>query len=103
LFVEQAIDRKVRGTNGLVPWREGATPVAIREWREAQTTAGKPSSLDDFYAAHRICADWSGHGVKMIGRSDPATPVDIQSAGELGLEQLPPYDLCPTCQGSAKR
>jgi hypothetical protein len=76
--------------------------VAVRQWREAQFEAGQPSSLEDYDVAHGICSDCSGYGAKMIGWSDPFSSVDIQAAKELKLEQLPVYEICPTCDGKGK-
>ena len=100
--MEDVVERKVRGKHGLIPFREQPSLVAIRQWREAQIEAGQPSSLEDYYAAHGICSDCSGYGAKMIGWSDPSSVVDIYAAEELGLEQLPLYDVCPTCNGNGK-
>jgi hypothetical protein len=100
--VEEAVERRVRGRNGTIPCRELLNLVAIRQWREEQSEAGKPNSLGDYFLAYGICTDCSGYGAKMIGWSDPSTPIDVQAAKELGLEQLPLYEVCPSCQGTGK-
>jgi len=34
----------------------GFSLIAIREWREQESVAGRPSSFNDFYRIHGICA-----------------------------------------------
>ena len=98
------IESRVRSANGTIPWRtdeeHGFTLLEIRRWRAAQSDAGRPSSLADFYAAHGLCMDCRGHGAQMIGRSKPVNEIDARAAAELGVEELPVYDVCPTCNGS---
>ena len=92
----------VRGKGGLIPWRQGPSLQAIQEWREQQTEL-EPRTLKDYYIAHGLCFECLGHGARMISWSDPSSAADLQSGEELGLEQLPLYDVCPTCGGSGKR
>ena len=99
-------ERRVRSANGTIPWHtdeeHGFTLLTIREWREAQTKAALPSSYADFYAARGICLDCSGSGAEMIAWSKPANELDINAAAELGLDELPLYDTCPTCNGTGR-
>jgi hypothetical protein len=37
----------------------------------------------------------------MIGWSKPSSAIDIRGE-EFGLEELPLYDVCPTCGGSGR-
>jgi hypothetical protein len=39
----------------------------VREWREREYKAGRPSELDDFYRAHGICVVCGGHGKLVLG------------------------------------
>jgi hypothetical protein len=38
----------------------------------------------------------------MIGWSQPITEIDKNAAEDLGIEQLPLYETCPTCKGTGK-
>src|ERR1700682_5674972 len=38
----------------------------------------------------------------MIGWSMPSSVIDVRTAEELGLEKLPLYSVCPTCQGTGR-
>jgi hypothetical protein len=66
----------------------GFSLVGIKEWRERQLAAGRPSSLDDFYRLHGICAECRCCGLQMTGWS-----------GEL---QVPLWTICPECGGSGR-
>jgi hypothetical protein len=91
----------VKGRHGLIPWRQGPDLLAVRAWREQQTEL-EPRTLEDYYKVHGLCFDCLGQGAKMIGWSDPATSEDLEAVRALNLEQLPLYDVCPTCQGTGK-
>jgi hypothetical protein len=99
-------ERKVRSADGLIPWHSdeehGCTIQEIKEWRAAQHAAGSPSTLEEFYAAHGLCLDCGATGAQMVGWSDPVTEIDIKAADELGLSQLPLYEVCQTCGGTGK-
>ncbi len=43
-----------------------------------------------------------GHGVKMIGRSDPSAPEDFEAVRASGLERLPLSDVCLVCKGTGR-
>ena len=45
----------------------GFTLQSVREWREREHEAGRPSELDDFFRAHQICVGCGGHGTLVIG------------------------------------
>lgn len=47
--------------------RHGFTFSHVREWREKEYEAGRPSGLDDFYRAHGICVVCGGHGKLVLG------------------------------------
>ena len=49
--------------------RHAYTIQAIKDWREKEHEAGRPSGLDDFYRAHNIdiCIACSGAGTRVIG------------------------------------
>jgi hypothetical protein len=49
-----------------------------------------------------FCLDCEGHGAQMIGWNKPSSETDAKAAAEFGLEELPLYDICPTCNGSGK-
>lgn len=94
----------VRSQQGRIPVKtledHGLTIVMIRQWRELESDAGRPSGLADFYAAHGLCMDCGNYGAQMIGWSSPQTPEEVENARELGLEELPLYEVCPTCKGT---
>lgn len=49
--------------------KHGFTLQAVKEWREREYKAGRPSGLDDFYRAHNIdiCVACDGRGTRVIG------------------------------------
>jgi hypothetical protein len=47
--------------------RHGFSLSQVKEWREKEHAAGRPSGLDDFYRAHSICVACGGHGWFIIG------------------------------------
>ena len=47
--------------------RHGFTFPQVREWREREYKAGRPSGLDDFYRARGICVVCGGHGKLVLG------------------------------------
>ena len=47
--------------------RHGYTLQGIKEWREREHQAGRPSGLDDFLRAHHLCVDCRGNGKSVIG------------------------------------
>ena len=93
--------RYVRGDRGLIPWKPKPYNLQdVKRWREVQSDAGRPSGLNDFFAAHGICPTCTGEGVHMVGWSDPIDEDERRAAEELNLEQLPVYEVCPACGGS---
>lgn len=93
--------RRVRGEHGFLPCADpGFTIQNIKDWRAAQYAAGLPSSLVDFYTTHGICLDCQGQGVKFVGWSMPINEAEVEGARELGLEELPLYEVCQSCRGS---
>jgi len=96
----------VRSEHGLIPVKRledhGFNLVKIKEWRRAEADAGRPSGLDDFYAAHGLCKDCGSYGARMIGWSKPTNEIYTNAAEELGVDQLPLYETCPTCNGTGK-
>jgi hypothetical protein len=46
--------------------------------------------------------DCLAEGAQMTGWSKPCTSEDIQAAEGLGVEELPLYDVCPTCNGTGR-
>jgi hypothetical protein len=99
--VGAAVDRRVRSADGFIPWHEPEdhrfSIVEMREWREAEEVAGRPSAIDDFYAARGLCNDCGSNGARMIGWSKPANEIDTKAAEEFGIAELPLYETCPTC------
>ena len=94
----------VRGERELLPVNDpGVTINDIKLWRTIEYEAGRPSSLEDFYACHDICSECRGEGVRMIGWSRPVNSDEIDRATDLGLEELPFYGVCSRCGGSGKR
>jgi len=75
---------------------------SLKEWRKAEETAGRPSSMDDFFATQPLCNDCGTYGARMIGWSEPTNEIETKAAEELGIEQLPLYETCPTCKGTGK-
>jgi len=47
--------------------RHGLGFEQVKWWRERESKAGRPSSLDDFYRANRICVACRGLGKRVIG------------------------------------
>jgi hypothetical protein len=66
----------------------GFSLLAIREWRERESGAGRPSSLDDFYRLHGICAACKCYGLQMTGW-------DAES-------ESPLWTICSVCGGSGR-
>src|SRR5580698_1283237 len=99
-------ERKVRSSDGLIPWHSheehGFTIQGIKEWRAAQHAGGRPNAFEDFYAAYGLCLDCGATGAHMVGWSDPIAEIDINAADELGISQLPLYEVCKTCSGTGK-
>jgi len=71
----------------------------VKEWREIEYHAGRPSTLQDFYRAHRLCPDCGGIGVIHEGWSPPKGDAEIARAAELSVSELPFYEPCPRCAG----
>lgn len=100
-------ERKVRTLHGLTRWRgledHRFSIQKIKEWREAESHAGRPHELSDFYATHGLCFDCTGNGVQMIGWSKPSD-AEIKDWTERGLtdfpKDLPLYEICSTCKGT---
>src|SRR5215471_16746507 len=92
----------VRGAHGLLRFRtleeHGFSLKMIKEWRERETAAGRPSGLADFYAAYGLCFDCESHGARMIGWG--AGPAETEVSNSFGTEELPLYGVCSTCGGS---
>ena len=99
-------ERKVRGAHGLIPWHtreeHGVSIQKMREWCQTEKTSGRPSEMEDFYAAHGLCYDCGASGARMIGWSKPTNEIEVKAAEEHGIEQLPFYETCPTCKGTGK-
>lgn len=92
-----------RGALGRIPGkRPQYTLHEIKRWREDQFDAGLPCGLEDYFAAHSICAECSGYGVKMIGWSPPMDSSERQAAENEGMTELPVYAACPVCGGSGE-
>jgi hypothetical protein len=66
----------------------GFSIIAIKEWRERELAAGRPSSLDDFFRIHGICSTCKCYGLQMTGWH-----------GEAGV---PLWTVCPTCGGTGR-
>lgn len=47
--------------------KHGYTLLAVKEWRERQLQANKPSGFDDFLRALGICVQCGGHGRLVTG------------------------------------
>jgi hypothetical protein len=45
----------------------GFSLIAIKEWREREAAAGRPSSLNEFYRIHGICSTCRCYGLQMTG------------------------------------
>lgn len=96
----------IRGRRGPLPCLtfqdQGFSVQAIKEWRASEFDAGRPSGLDDFYAAHGLCLDCQSTGVLIVERRKPADRVDEACAVALGIENVPIYERCSTCDGSGR-
>ena len=71
---ESEISRARRGRSKGLLWgknleEHGLTLIGAKEWRTTESQAGRPSSLNDFYAAHGICIQCRGGGVTVDQRS----------------------------------
>jgi hypothetical protein len=99
-------NRGVRSANGLIPWhtdeQQGCGLQRIKEWRIVEKAAGRPNTLEDFYSAHGLCLDCLASGAQMIGWSNPTNEIEVKAATELGLTQLPLYEVCRTCEGTGR-
>ncbi len=62
--------------------------MAIKEWRGREAAAGRPSSLDDFYRIHGICATCRCYGLQMTGW-------DAES-------EVPLWTVCSVCSGTGR-
>lgn len=94
-------EHTVRGEYGRIP----AKPVTytlheIKRWREGENVAGRADGLTDFFGAHGLCSDCRGHGVRMVGWSDPANAEELAAANEMNMERFPFYATCDRCCGS---
>ena len=45
----------------------GFSPDAVKAWRQREHDEGRPSSLNDFYRAHGLCATCTGSGKTIVG------------------------------------
>ncbi len=92
--------RYVRGERGMLPVRDpGIAIQEVRTWRKTEFDAGRPSTVADFYAAHHICPDCGGEGIRMIGWSAPRNDREFLAAQELQVQELPVYAVCARCGG----
>lgn len=66
----------------------GYTIAAIKEWREQEHNAGRPSGLEDFYRAHGICFTCRASGITV-------SPVGWDG-------DTPLHEQCPICGGTGK-
>ena len=98
-------ERKVRGKLGLISYvgleGHGLSIEHIRQWRERECEAGRKNSLEDFFETFGLCFDCKGRGVTEIGWSPPSE-AETEGASELGLDELPLYEECETCEGTGK-
>jgi rubredoxin len=95
--------RWVRGQFGKLPINNsGITACEIKEWRRAEFAAGRPSGLESFYAAHGVCPECGGEGVRMVDWTAPENDEEREAAHDLNLERLPVYAVCPRCAGTGK-
>jgi|HubBroStandDraft_5_1064220.scaffolds.fasta_scaffold228111_2 hypothetical protein len=58
----------------------------VKDWRQRELTAGRPSGMEDFYRAHSLC--WSC-------RSRGYNPTPVDTAGNLPL-----FEECEACRGT---
>jgi hypothetical protein len=47
--------------------KHGYSMQAIKEWREREHYAERPSALEDFYRAHGLCVECRSAGQKLVG------------------------------------
>ncbi|HEX4921662.1 MAG TPA: multiheme c-type cytochrome [Candidatus Bathyarchaeia archaeon] len=66
----------------------GYSLQAIKEWREREHQAGRPSGLEDFYRAHGLCYSCRATGVAV-------SPVDRDG-------DVPLFVSCEVCHGTGK-
>jgi hypothetical protein len=103
--------------------KHGFTIQQVKEWREKELKAGRPSGLEDFYRAHNIdiCVECSGQGTRAIGarwrdedgfeRSEAGPVAYLVQRYNLDkpkrwLTNVRKWDYlyvpCPSCEGSGK-
>jgi len=63
---------------------KGFTILGIKEWRERESSAGRPAGLDDFFRQHGLCLDCQATGVVIVAWEG----------------DIPRWDTCATCGGS---
>lgn len=61
----------------------GYSLPAVKQWRQQEANAGRPSGLEDFVRAHGLCVECRGRGIKLV--------TDTRE-----------YNVCSVCGGSGK-
>ena len=99
-------ERWIRGRHGTVrmlsPPLTKQRLLEIREWREMEGNAGRPSGLIDYLLAHDICTRCKGDGVEIVEWIEPRDDEERESAKLQNLNRLALYGVCSLCAGSGK-
>jgi hypothetical protein len=97
----------------------GFSPDAVKAWRQREHDEGRPSSLNDFYRAHGLCATCTSSGKTIVGVNWCDASGSEQTA-RLGTEEAPSiayvydrylrsvaawkylYESCSVCGGTGR-
>jgi hypothetical protein len=66
----------------------GFSLLGIKEWRTQELNAGRPSSLDDFFRIHGVCAACKCYGLQITGWDEE--------------ERVPLWAICAACRGTGR-
>lgn len=98
--------------------KHGLSFAQVKEWRQKEHDAGRPSSIEDFYRAHGLCVDCHSAGRFIVGlRWSDSDNIEhsmiLKGSGEsIGsmylskLKDMPEWNYtyaeCEVCNGTGK-
>ena len=97
----------------------GCSIQTVKEWREREDDAGRPSGFDDFLRAHGFCPECRGHGKKISGirwrdvsgieqssllgtEAVPVAIADLVERHKDAVEWNELYETCEVCGGTGE-